>query len=122
MTPANMKSMTLRGISLFVAIAFTVTTLMGSPSQAFAFAGVKAQAGISMIPARSRGFDAASSQTQLLNDLYSVHLLHQLPQNGSLIPRTGSDLKNLLTLRRIQYLRHVSNNVRLRNGLTFADG
>lgn len=39
MTPANIKTATLRGISLFVAIAFTVTTLIWDPSTALASMG-----------------------------------------------------------------------------------
>ena len=40
MTTTNMKSVSLRGFSFFVAIVFTMTTLTGSPSQAFASLGV----------------------------------------------------------------------------------
>ncbi|MDD5225605.1 MAG: hypothetical protein PHV97_00285, partial [Candidatus Omnitrophica bacterium] len=55
-----MKSMTLRVISLFVAVAFTMTTLTGSPSQAFASSGIINPIG------------GVGAQTALRKDLYAM--------------------------------------------------
>ena len=60
MTSANMKSVTRRLISLFVAVVFTATTLCGSPSQAFAFAET-----IDLI-------GGVKAQTELHKDLYAM--------------------------------------------------
>ena len=60
MTTLFQRSWTHRGISLFVAIVFTITTLTGGLPQAFAFAGVLSPAG------------GAKAQTQLLKDLYAL--------------------------------------------------
>ena len=56
----NIRSMMLRGISLFVVIAFTVTTLIGNPSNVFA--AVEAL----------RPVGGIQSDTGLLKDLYAM--------------------------------------------------
>ena len=60
MTTTNIKTLTLRGISLFVAIAFAMTTLVGSPSQAFAVSEIFNLLG------------GSKSQSALRSDLYAM--------------------------------------------------
>jgi len=78
MTPANIKAVSIRGISLFVAFAFTVTTLVGSPSQASAFSGTIDLMG------------GPKTRTDLHKDLYAMPeelgSLQRLDEGGRMAP------------------------------------
>ena len=51
-----------------------------------------------------------------------IDVLAEFGQQSGLVARAGSDFENCLLGRQIEDFQHESNYVRLRNGLTFANG